>query len=36
MFFFVLKIIHDSIFILRPEKTLLELGMLVYTFNFST
>lgn len=36
MFFFILKIIHDSIFILCPEKTLFELYVLVHTTNSST
>lgn len=36
MFFFILKTIHDSIFILCPEKTLFELCVLVHTTNSST
>lgn len=36
MFFFIFKIIHDSVFILCPEKTLFELCVLVHTTNSST
>lgn len=36
MFFFILLVIHSSIFIPRPEKLLLDLGRLAPIFNLST